>query len=443
MVSRPEVVCRKQDSSLEWEVVLAVNETAHIEDVRQNGEHLRMTNGEYRLPSLRDHLTISYANGDTKDIALYDGKPLIFKLQKNWTGDGHKVGGITNGYFIVIAPDDWKRTGRVPVESDGCSDSHFMAHYFFRHTGGSSEEIGSFRECDVELGATGYELVGERLFDDSDDGELFVGAIPSLQTPKHIAWVRVGAEEENGWRGENFEPDKHSLSETLNDRQGRFFVRVYDAEAKLLDSGEFRYLRALKEISVNGEPYTERTILKLSPTGYGSTKVRFKGVDGANVRLSLPPGFQHASVQGNDLIVKSLPKADRVECTLESDTGRVNVAICMRRVWWRMEGAGIESDDWRATPYDMTREEFRDGAYADATMRLRLPQRIKSVRVGFDDELERMYRRKESENDILIRLDDFVDYSQIDEPLRKDASVNVDCGGSGADAHPDFSGSRS
>ena len=73
----------------------------------------------------------------------------------------------------------------------------------------------------------------------------------------------------------------------MDDRQGRFFVRVYD-DARLLDSGEFRYLRNLKEIRVNGEPYTEHTILVPASTGHPPTKVRFIGFDGATVRPILP-----------------------------------------------------------------------------------------------------------------------------------------------------------
>ena len=64
-------------------------------------------------------------------------------------------------------------------------------------------------------------------------------------------WARVGEESIGGWKGINFNPTELSLAETLGRRQGRFFVRVYDAEGKLLDGGEFRYLHDLRDILVD------------------------------------------------------------------------------------------------------------------------------------------------------------------------------------------------
>ena len=385
-------------------------------------------NGECRLPSLTDRLAIVFEDGEKGELLLFDDKPLIFKLRNNWTGEGHKTSGITKGYFVVIAPNEWERTGHVPVEPEGCADTGFTAHYFFRDGKEAAEDIGGFRECDVSSFSSGFELTGKRIFDDSEDGDLFAGDVPILNSSQEIVWARVGAEEENGWKGENFEPDKRTLAEILNGRQGRFFVRVYDDQIKLLDSGEFRYLRDLKQIRVNGKPYTEHTILLPSSTGHPPTKVRFIGVDGGALRPILPPELTHAEARGSDLVVESHPDADYISCTLESDTGRVAIVVNLPRVWWRMEIGGGESGDWRNTPLVMTRQEFRERARADATMRLRLPRRIKSIRVGFDDELELEYHRKREE-DISIPLAGFDDYTQIDRRLNEDASFNVGCGG--------------
>ena len=62
-------------------------------------------------------------------------------------------------------------------------------------------------------------------------------------------------------------------------------------------------------------------------------------------------------------------------------------------------------------------------------MRLRLPRRIKSLRARFDDESDRVYDHKNGENDRVIPLADFVDYSQIDQRLNHDASFNIECSG--------------
>ena len=424
--SRPELVCRKPSGSWQWEIILSADDECQIEDVRHNGKSLDMVNGECRLSSFSDSLTIVFENGEQNEFVLFDDKPLIFKLRNNWTGDGRKVGGITNGHFVVIAPNKWERTDRLHIEPLGCIDTSFMAHYFFRDGSESAEGIGGFRECEVVSITSGFELIGGRVFDDSANGELFVGAAPTLKSSQDISWVRVGEEEENGWKGENFKPDERTLAKVLNGRQGRFFIRVYD-DTRLLDSGEFRYLRNLKEIRVNGEPYTEHTILVPSSTGHPPTKVRFIGVDGATVRPILPLELTNAEAQGGDLIVEPHPKEDDISCALKSDTGRVDVGLNLPRIWWRMKRDGSETGEWRDTPLTMTRQEFRERAHANATMRLRLPRRIKSVRVGFDDELKRVYRLVKGENDSSIPLADFVDYSQIDRRLNEAASLKFEC----------------
>ena len=387
-----------------------------------------MVNGECRLSSFGGHLTIVFENDEQDEFALFDEKPLIFKLRNDGAGDGRKVGGITNGHFVVIAPNEWERIGLVPVEPEGCTDTSFTAHHFFRDGSESAENTGGFRECEVALTTSSFELTGERVFDDSEVGELFVGAVPSLKSFSDIAWVRVGEEAKNGWKGENFNPDEQTLAEVVDDRQGRFFVRVYD-DARLLDSGEFRYLRNLKEIRVNGEPYTKHTILVPASTGHHPTKVRFIGFDSATVRAILPLELSHAEARGDDLVVKPHPSEDDISCVLGSNTDRVDVVLNLPRIWWRMERDGSESDEWRDTPLAMTRQEFRKNAHANATMRLRLPRRIKSVRAGLDDELERVYHRERGEADGSIPLVDFVDYSQFEWRLYEDASFNVECGG--------------
>ena len=426
--SRPELVCRRSSDSWQWEIILSAEDECQIAKVQHNGKSLGMENGEYRLSSFADSLTIVFRNGEQDEFTMFDGKPLIFKLRNNWTGDGRKVDGITKGHFVVIAPNEWERTCRAPVEPEGCTIKGYTAHYFFRDEGESGKDIIGFRESEVASIRAGFEMIGEHIFDNSEDSELFVGAIPNLEPSPNIEWVRIGEEEKKGWKGENFRSDERTLSEVLNGRQGRFFIRVYNTDAKLLDSGEFRYLRDLKEIRVNGEPYTEQTILLPPSTGHPPTKMRFIGVDGATVRLILPSDVTHAKVQGGDLIVEPHPSGNDISCALESEAGRVDIVLNLPRIWWRIKRDGSESGEWRDTPLTMTRQEFREHAYANATMRLWLPRRIKSVRVGFDDELEPVDRPVKGENDNPIPLADFVDYSQIDQRLNEDAWFNVECG---------------
>lgn len=117
----------------------------------------------------------------------------------------------------------------VPVESAGRTDPEFLAHYFFRGKRNSLGNVTGFEECTILLTTSSFELIGNHVFDNSEEGELFIGpAAPKLSPSTAVVWARIGEEKKDGWKGENFKPTERSLPDVLKDRQGRFFVRVYD-----------------------------------------------------------------------------------------------------------------------------------------------------------------------------------------------------------------------
>ena len=426
ITSAPELVCRKVPALGLWEIALSVSDESRIAKVKHDGKLLDIGDGECCLPSFVGRLSFVFEDDKQNDLPLFDNKPMIFKLLTSWSGDGRRVSGITNGYFIVIAPNDWKRTGHVPVEPENCRDANFSAHYFFRDDG---EDVGGFQEYKIPLSKSGLELTGERLFDDSDCGDLFVGDVPNLEIRQGIAWARIGEERRSGWKGENFNQSEQSLSEILNNYQGTFFVRVYDFQINLIDSSNFRYMRDLKQISVNGEPYTKNTILLPELNGHPPTEVHFVGIGGATIRPVLSSRLEYIKVQEDSLIVEPNPNVSNIPCILESDSGHVDIVLNLPRVWWRMEQDSKAPSVWQDTPLAMTRQDFREYAYANATICLRLPRRIRSVHVGFNDTVNRSYNRKPKEGNIAICLVDFVDYTQIDQQQYEDASFNVECSG--------------
>jgi len=425
-VFHPELICRKiPGSAWRWEILLSVDDESRILEVCQDSTSLDMVDGHYRPGSYSSPLRIIFDGDDQIEFPMFDGDPLIFKLKKVWTGDGRRVGGITKGYFIVVVPSDWKRKGHVPVEQGGCSDLNFVTHYFFRNGDEPTKDIGGFEEYEISF-ANSFELKGERVFDNAEEGELFVGPAPKLVVNSSTEWVRVGEERKDGWKGKNFKPAEQSLAEVLENRQGRFFIRIFNAEAKRQESGEFRYLRDLRKILVNGERYTECTLLVPSSEGHFPTKVRFVGVNGVVITPKLPTEVRHVDVEQGDLIIAPHPDADRVPCTLESGSGRVDILLELPRIWWRLERDGSELGEWSDTPIVMTRREFRGEGRSDATIRLQLPRQIRSFRVGFDNELDQTYRSlTKEENGAVIPLSDFVEYSQIDRRLREDAFLKV------------------
>ena len=279
-IPRPELICYKPLGSWQWEIVLSVPQECNIAEVRHNDTSLSAANGEYRPLSFFGVLSVKYDDLKPDEFPLSDGKtPLIFKLQGDWKGTGRKMHGITQGHFIVIAPGEWTRTGHVPVEAQVCVDTKYLAHYFSEDKNNATNDVGGFKEYDITLTQTGVQLSGTCIFDDSKDGDLFVGSVPRLNSGSGIVWARMGEEKQGGWSGENFKLADKSLADVLNGREGRFFIRVYDEETKLIDSQEFRYCSVLSEIRVNGEQYNQHMVLSPPSDGHAPTRLQFVGID--------------------------------------------------------------------------------------------------------------------------------------------------------------------
>ena len=430
----PELICRKAPGSWQWGVVLSAPDECNVTGVRLDDTRLRAERAEYRLSSFAGVLSVDHADGSATELPLCTARaPMIFKLADRWSGVGRRIDAVSRGHFIVIAPTGWNRRGRAPVAPEASADPAFQAHYFFRNGDPSADGVG-FEECDLELTRAGFSLIGERLYDDSTEGGLFIGRPPELRPGRGLTWARVGEEKDGGWRGESFLPAERPLADVLDQRQGRFFVRVYDSDTKLCDNGEFRYVEGLREILVNGRPYTGETLLAPAIEGHTPTKVQFVGVKGAAIRPSLRPGSHQRWVEEEAAVmVAPYPAADEVACSLETPSGSVEVVIRLPRIWWCLGHEGEESAPWCATRLAMTRSEFRDHANSDSVVRIRLPREINAVDVGFDHDLTRSYRSIQTEDSIRtvqLPLIDFADDSQIDSWLHEDALLHARCGSS-------------
>lgn len=425
---RAELMCRK-DGML-WEVFLSTTDDYELEDVRHGPKSLDHKDGKCALTSLSGSLTAAVGGGEPLQIDLAnDDRTMIFKLRADWQPPGRLVHGITQGHFIVVAPADWERTGYVPVEPAYCTDRSFRAHYVHRTRDGSGD-VG-FEGRKISLNRASVDLEGHAVFDDRDAGALFGGSAPPTLANAHgIEWARVGEEDGGSWPGENFRPPSRGLPDVLCDRQGRFYVRLYDKESRLL-SDEFRYLRGLREVRVNEQPYTERTVLLPEPTGHPPTKVRFVSEE-AHVSINLPSQATHARVDGDCIVVDPVPEADMVSCVLASPTGeQVKVELRLPRVWWRLELPAStvgELGDWLDKPICITRQEFREYAERDTNLRVLLPRRVKGAHIGFDQEVDRHYKVERTESihsSLVVPLAHLRDYRQIDRRLLEDAVLSM------------------
>ena len=427
---QPELMCRK--NGVQWEVFLSATDECQISEVRHGEDLLEPKDGEYSLQSFTGCLSITLGD-ERRDLQLLladDSSPLIFKLRVDWGGPGRHIKCLTHGHFIVIAPHDWDRQGHVPVEPEDCTDSGFCAHYFHRMKDDAGEK--GFKQCPIAVSGVLVNLQGHRIFDDSDEGPLFGGNAPptlELDDAPGVAWARVGEEGDGGWHGHNFRPDEQGLAEVLDGRQGRFFVRVYDERATLLDSDEFRYFQSLEAIHVNDEPYTKQSVLPPSPAGHHPTKIRFVGAD-AGVTIKHPT--PHVATDGDCVVVHPVADADVVSCALESHVG---IKLHLPRIWWRadwMAKSTNDADQWCDTPLEVTRQQFGEYADSGGTLHVRLPRRFKKAPVGFDDERGSLYKVETMENgysSLRVRLEDFCLHRQIDQRLNDDAFLCVEVDG--------------
>ena len=428
---RPEITCRFNNP---WvcELIVSTEQNPDIKAVQQDGHPLEMVDGEYRLLYYGKALSIVYNDGESGQLPLIQDDPFLFKLRENWEGDGRQVGRIGYGHFVVIVPNHWNRKGNPPLAPVGCTDTDYTAHYFKAYKGMLQEEYQGFSEYNLSLHKHAYNLTGTVVFDDSDEGELFIDSTPHLNVLPGVVDARTGEESEftGRWKGENFKPDKRSLGDVLDGRQGRFFVRVYDSSNKLLDSGEFRYLRDLRAILLNGEAYSPNTILMPTPSGHNPAALVFKDKNGRNIHPAVIGTNKHVRVHPDGtVIVAPHPEGDIVSCFLDFGAEGVNSEIRLPRVWWCMDHNHVDSrtDKWKSKPFSMTQDEFRKHADADVSVRVRLPQRVPSVGIGFGNALDTKYITRDtgSYKEAVFHLSDFKDHSEIDQPQFEDASLNI------------------
>jgi len=426
--ARPELICRRALGSATWKIILTADEECRLSSIELNGKALEHSERECRVPLFTGRLSVECQDGQRHEIQLFkDDDPLIFKLRKNWLGEGRKIASITSGHFIVIAPTAWTRTGRASVEPDYCADTGFRAHYFYREAGAADECLDGFREWSNSRAETGIELAGEVVFDDSDEGDLFVGEAPILKSSPNIEWARLGEETKSGW-GRSFRPNENALPDILDGRQGRFYLRVYDSEERLLDSAAFRRLRNLRRIRVDGRDYGGDFGIVPKPSGHVKTEVCFTDSDNKNIAPALWNKALQNLMPSGAIEVPPNPNSDRILCTLATDTTDANgvvIVLDLPRIRWQLKDDRADLGEWQDTPIIMTRKEFKTSADSKVSMLL-LSKRFGSVRAGFDDKEAQPYKRLRKEDRIEIPLAHFVDYAQIYRKQRKDVHFNVE-----------------
>ena len=380
----PELYCRRE--GLEWAIFLRVAPDLGVTGVRLGEEELLVENGDYRLPRFRGSITLVGEDGASKDVPLFDGRePLIFRLSSSGdSSSGRQCRRVTSGSFLVIAPRTAERTGFR--EPDECSDRGFLAHFVKATNDDTSDSLGYVGRWRLGTDRTA-SLTGTRVFDSSDEGELYVGDVPELKPDKGIEWARVGEERPGGWKGQNFLANDERLSDVLAGRRGRFFLRTYEpGSIRLADSTAFRYWPDLRDIEVNGQPFRDDVVLISPVGGTGITTVRLVGQNGLLVPEIL--STKHARLDKGAVVVEPTPAGDQVRLRLGDATSEANVAVDLPRIWWRLAG----SEAWVDKPIKMTRTECRRPG---EVLELLAPSVATRLSVGFEGEYQSFEARRD------------------------------------------------
>lgn len=365
-----------------------------------------------------------------RELATESKNYLLFKLRGPKQDQGRRVKSLSYGSFLLVAPEKWERAedmaGPAPAAPEPVSVEGYKAHFFDIEQGGSQRV--AFRTADgnlvrIETRAPRFQLIGNQLPDANEEiGPLFGGGPPRIRALDASDWneimtIIVGEEGKGKgkWRTQ-FKPApelmEQELPVKLSDRKGGwYFVRLYDKQDDLLDSFDFRFLCALKDIRVSQQSPLP------APDGHKPCRVEFSHEPGCIVQ----PVDKHdwdIHVQPDEgqtvVVIPPDPTCDRTRWRVSSNgTPSVEVTIQVERVWWALGEEKTKPSEWGAQPFTLSRGDFR--ATSNKAVWICLPREhwTKAVRVGFAQQRSQRFPVRASERTVCIPLRGFGDASEL------------------------------
>ena len=145
--------------------------------------------------------------------------------------------------------------------------------------------------------------------------------------PRAFGEVRVGSEGDGFLARRDVRPEREET------------WRRFSADAKAVSSFastttrvcatavSFRLLKELREIRINGEAYSRRTVLLPKPTGHREARVQLLAAEQAE-----------AGLQWGVRRLQPEPDREQALYRLKTGFGAVSVEVRPPRVWWRIGG---------------------------------------------------------------------------------------------------------
>lgn len=436
---KPEFVCWKEGWS--WIIGIEVPEECESLRVTQNEELLEPDNideSHYRLKQADGIVKVTWTEG-SKVLSLIELKRnyLIFKMRKNWKEPGRLVQRSTNGYYLIVAPQEWERdneiSGTAPVNPESTQLEGYRAHFFYKEQKWNNA-IGFItangERIRVESGSPRFQLVGSEINDASEDmGPLFGREPPLIKVLDDKGWSDVGVivvgEEGSGrnkWRTQ-FTPQlaekEQKLPEKLTSRRGGwYFVRIYDNDYNLIESMDFRFMEGLREIKIHSHSFLPE------PSGHQPVRVEFLHKPRCRIQLLAKGDPESLQIKHEDELMSTIiprhPAWDVTDWEIRCDRAKVIVEIMIERIWWSLtENDSLSSTELLDRPLSIGHDSLNATSNTFILLWFPKPRWIQTILVGFEKSKSRPYSVEVNDRKIRIPLREFSDADEIENQTQQ------------------------
>ena len=196
---------------------------------------------------------------------------------------------------------------------------------------------------------------------------------------------------------------------------GWYFVRFYDTEDNLIESLDFRFASAVKDIRVS--PHSPLPGIN----GHSPVRVGFLHDTGCTIELSNPPA-DSLSVEREDtqttVTIPPDPIWDETCWMICTEGGvRVETRILIERVWWAIGDEDVEGESagWTDAPISISRGSVT--ATSEQAIRFRLPRCrwTSEIFVGFERRKARAYPVEVVKREVSVPLRHFEGAQEIED----------------------------
>ena len=376
----------------------------------------------FGLKSISEEITVESIEGSSANLSssINDRKkkPIIFKMREGWDGIGRRVDSVSSGHFIIFAPlSCGKRINDPPIAPRDTSDPSWKAHYF----SGDKKNDGFDNYPIIISPNTRFSLEGNRIIDSSNYwGKLFGESFPKFFDNENsnigndIGKLVVGEDNGGTWNTE-VHPSP-MISDILKERQSsHYFIRIYNNSNDLIGSMDFRYIKGLQGILINGDSSWHTSV---TSSEIKNLEIQFKG-DITTELSEDGKGIYSIKDRPNFYIFSPESYSRPILFYCRDNEGRdVEVEITPPFISWR-----LNNGNWTRKAISMTLEEFKK---SEDDLEISTPNHVEEMYAGFCDFHQRFEVTKTDDGKrSFIPLSSFSDNILFERPISRDVFLKI------------------